>query len=96
MKKMEVVTMLFMVIEHFKNSDAKAVYKRFREKGRMMPEGLNYVASWTETNCDRCFQVMECEDIELLQMWASNWNDLVDFEFIPVLSSKEMSEKMSN
>jgi len=88
--------MLFMVIEHFKNSDAKEVYKRFREKGRMMPQGVNYVASWTETNCDRCFQVMECEDIALLQMWASNWDDLVDFEFIQVLSSKEMTEKMSN
>jgi hypothetical protein len=85
--------MLFMVIE--KNRDAKAVYERFREKGRMMPEGINYVASWVELNCDRCFQVMECDDAELLQKWASNWQDIVDFEFIPVLSSKEMSEKMA-
>jgi hypothetical protein len=85
--------MLFMVIE--KNKDGKAVYERFREKGRMMPEGLNYVVSWTELNCDRCFQVMECDNEELLHKWADNWQDIVDFEFIPVLSSKDMSEKMS-
>jgi hypothetical protein len=86
--------MLFMVIE--KNLDAKAVYERFREKGRMLPEGLNYVVSWTELNCDRCFQVMECDDAQLLQKWAYNWQDIVDFEFVPVLSSKEMAEKMTN
>lgn len=86
--------MLFMVIE--RNKDAKAVYERFREKGRMMPEGVSYVASWTELSGDRCFQVMECDDIELLHEWASNWQDIVDFEFLPVLTSKEMSEKMAN
>lgn len=86
--------MLFMVIE--KNKDAKAVYERFREKGRMLPEGLNYVSSWVELNCNRCFQIMECADIELLKKWASNWQDIVDFEFIPVLGSKEMADKMSN
>jgi hypothetical protein len=86
--------MLFMIIE--KNRDANAVYKRFGEKGRMMPEGLNYVASWVELNGNRCFQVMECDDSELLQKWASNWKDIVDFEFIPVLTSKEMSEKMAD
>ena len=85
--------MLFMVIE--RNKNAAAVYERFREKGRMMPEGVNYIASWTEVNCDRCFQVMECDDVALLHTWASNWEDIVDFEFLPVLSSKEMSEKMA-
>jgi len=87
--------MLFMIIEHFKNRNAKAVYKRFKEKGRMMPDGLNYLASWTEENGDRCFQVMECDNQELLQIWASHWKDLVDFEFIPVINGKEISEKMS-
>ena len=53
--------MLFMVIERFKNRDAKAVYRRFREKGRMAPEGLTYVGSWIEANWDRCFQLMECQ-----------------------------------
>jgi len=87
--------MLFMVIEHF-NGNLKEVYDRFKEKGRMMPEGLNYVASWTESNGDKCFQVMECDDPLLLQKWASNWEDIVKYEFIPVLSSKEMSVKMAN
>lgn len=88
--------MLFMVIEQFKNRNGKEVYDRFGEKGRMMPEGLNYVASWTESSGGRCFQVMECDEAELLQKWASNWEDIVDLEFIPVLSSEKMSEKMAN
>ena len=58
--------MLFMVIERFKNRDAVAVYRRFREQGRMMPEGLTYVGSWVEANFDRCFQLMECDDLRLL------------------------------
>lgn len=86
--------MLFMVIE--KNKDSKAVYERFREKGRMMPEGVSYVSSWVDVNGDKCFQVMECDDVSLLHEWASNWNDIVDFQFIPVVSSKEMAEKMAN
>ena len=81
--------MLYMVIERFKNRDAKAVYRRFREKGRMAPEGLAYVDSWVETNFDRCFQLMECGDARLLEELASHWRDLVEFEFVPVRPSKE-------
>ena len=54
--------MLFMVIERFRDRDAKAVYRRFRDQGRMMPDGLKYVGSWIEANFDRCFQLMECDD----------------------------------
>ena len=57
--------MLFMVIEHFKNRDARSVYRRFRDRGRMAPEGLRYAGSWVETNFDRCFQLMECDDASL-------------------------------
>ena len=87
--------MLFMVIERFKNRDAKTIYHRFREKGRMMPEGLTYVGSWIEENFDRCFQLMECDDAQLLEQWASHWRDLMEFEFVPVRTSKEMVEMMS-
>jgi hypothetical protein len=84
--------MLYMVIERFKNRDAKAVYRRFREKGRMAPDGLTYVESWVETNFDRCFQLMECVDERFLKEWANHWQDLVDFEFVPVRPSKEAVE----
>ena len=81
--------MLFMVIERFKDRDALAVYRRFRERGRMLPDGLTFVESWVEANCDRCFQVMACEDPRLLQRWAAQWRDLVEFEFVPVAPGKE-------
>ncbi len=84
--------MLYMVTERFKNRDAKAVYRRFQEKGRMAPAGLHYVDSWVETNFDRCFQLMECDDAHLLEHWATHWRDLVDFEFVPVRRSKETAE----
>lgn len=82
--------MLFMVIERFKNRDALAVYKRFRERGRMMPEGLEYVGSWVETNYDRCFQLMRCDDPRLFDEWTVNWQDLVDFEIVPISESKDV------
>ena len=87
--------MLFMVIERFKNRDAQAIYRRFRDHGRMMPQGLTYVQSWVETNFDRCFQLMECEDAQLLQQWANHWQDLMDFEFVPVRTSKEVVEMIT-
>ena len=86
--------MLFMVIERFRNRDAEAVYQRFRAQGRMLPEGLNYIASWTEATFDRCFQLMECEDPRLFQEWVSRWQDLVEFEIVPVVSSKEAADSI--
>lgn len=85
--------MLFMVIEHYK--DKEAVYKRFREKGRMMPNGVSYVNSWVSTDGNTCYQINECESEALLHEWAANWSDLTNFEFIPVISSQEMSAKMA-
>jgi hypothetical protein len=81
--------MLVMVIERFRNRDAKAVYVRARDQGRMLPPGVRYVASWVETNFDRCFQVMECASLADLEAWADRWRDLVAFEFVPVLTSDE-------
>ena len=88
--------MLFMVIERFGGRErAAAVYQRFRERGRMMPEGLKYVASWVEEDFGRCFQLMECEDPSLLKEWATHWQDLVEFEFVPVVTSAEAAESIS-
>ena len=87
--------MLFMVIERYKNRDAKAVYSRYRERGRMLPGGLAHVDSWVETNFDRCFQLMECNDPRLLDEWASHWRDLVEFEFVPVLRSSEAAARVT-
>jgi hypothetical protein len=86
--------MLFMVIERFKNRDAKAVYRRVRERGRGTPDGLRYVTSWVEANCDRCFQVMECDDARLLQQWVASWSDLIEFEIVPVVPSAETREAL--
>lgn len=87
--------MLFMVIEHFRDRDAKAVYARFRAKGRMAPEGLVYVDSWIEANFARCFQLMECADARLLQEWILSWGDLADFEIVPVVRSNDTAEIVS-
>ena len=81
--------MLYMVVERFRNHDAAAVYSRFREKGRMLPDGLKYVDSWVEVNGNRCFQLMECDDVRLFEQWVAHWNDLVDFEIVAVHSSKD-------
>ena len=84
--------MLFMIIEKFKNRDAKPIYQRFLEKGRMMPDGLIYKESWIEANVERCFQLMECDDVSLLQEWILQWQDLAEFEIVAVAESKKTSE----
>jgi hypothetical protein len=86
--------MLFMVIEKFKDSDAKAVYDRYQKQGRMLPEGLEYVQSWVTTGYEGCFQLMRTDDARLLDEWARKWKDLVDFQIIAVLTSEEAAEQM--
>ena len=80
--------MLYMIIEHFKG-DPAPVYRRFRDKGRLAPDALRYVNSWVTSDLRRCYQLMECEDPALLHQWMSQWNDLVDFEVIPVMTSSD-------
>jgi uncharacterized protein DUF3303 len=80
--------MLFMVIERFRNRDPQAIYRRLDERGRQMPEGLTYVDSWIEPNFDRCFQLMETDDLTLFQQWIAAWSDLMEFEIVPVVPSK--------
>jgi Protein of unknown function (DUF3303) len=82
--------MLYMVVEHFK--DAPAIYQRLREKGRMMPEGLEYVSSWIDVDLKTCWQLMRTDDESLLQAWADNWKDLMDLEIVPVRTSTEVRE----
>ncbi len=77
--------MQFMVVERFRNQDAKAIYARLNERGRMMPEGLTYVSSWVSADLVRCFQLMETDDITLLQRWVANWSDLMECEITPVV-----------
>lgn len=86
--------MLYMVIEHFKGGDAKPVYRRFRDQGRLMPEGLAYVDSWVTSDLARCYQIVACDDPALLQTWAAAWADLIDFEIHPVQPSKETYESL--
>ncbi len=81
--------MLFMVIERFRNQDAQAVYRRFREKGRRMPDGLAFVGSWVSADVGRCFQLMECDDVTLLQRWVAAWSELIEFEIVPVAPGKD-------
>ena len=87
--------MLFMVIEHFKNKDALPVYRRFRDRGRLAPEGVQYISSWVDAKLERCFQIMEAAERDLLDRWIENWSDIVDFEVFPVLTSKEAAEKVA-
>ena len=87
--------MLYMIIEHFKNQDPVPVYRRFRDHGRLAPEGLQYVSSWVDEGLERCFQLMETDDRKLLDEWIVNWSDIVEFEIYPVISSKAAAEKIA-
>jgi hypothetical protein len=84
--------MLFMVIERFRNRDPKPIYRRLRDQGRQMPDGLKYVNSWIEPSFERCFQLMACDDARLLQQWIVHWTDVMEFEIVPVVSSRDTRE----
>lgn len=85
--------MLFMIIERFRDNDMVPIYRHVRDKGRMLPEGLEYIDSWVEPNFSRCFQLMRCDDARLLQEWTLQWRGLgVTFEIVPVVSSRETRE----
>ena len=86
---------LYMVVENFRNGDAVPVYRRFRDRGRLAPEGLTYVSSWVDDKLERCYQLMETEDRALLDQWIANWSDIVDFEVHAVVSSKEAAERIA-
>ena len=87
---------LFMIVEHFRDADAKPVYRRFRERGRMAPEGLTYVSSWVDENLATCYQVMETDDRSLLDEWMRNWHDLVEFEVHRVMTSQEAARRVAS
>ena len=78
-----------MVVESFRGGDARPVYRRFRDRGRLAPEGLRYVASWVTEDMTQCYQVMECDDRALLDAWIAQWADIVDFDVVPVRTSAE-------
>ena len=80
--------MLFMVVEKFKNQDGKAVYRKLRDKGRALPDGLKFVSSYVTADLGRCFQLMETDDITLFQKWIADWQEVVEFEVVPVVEGK--------
>ena len=87
--------MLYMVIERFRDGGAAAVFRRFRARGRMLPAGLRYVDSWVAADTGRCFQLMECDDAALFEQWIERWQDLVEFEVVPVVTSAEAAASLA-
>ena len=87
--------MTFLVIEHFRPGKAVEIYRRFRARGRMAPEGVRYVASWVDLDFRRCFQVMEAESETMLEEWTRDWEDLVDFEIVRVRTSEQAAAAMA-
>jgi hypothetical protein len=83
-----------MVLEYFRHPDATPVYERFRQRGRLAPDGLRYVSSWVTSDLTRCYQVMECDDRALLDQWIDAWRDIVDFEVFPVITSAEAASRV--
>jgi hypothetical protein len=86
--------MLFMIIERFTRGDPKLIGERFKSRGRMLPEGVAYHVSWVDSTGTRCFQVMEAADPELLNIWVGFWDDLIDFEIVPVQTSNDFWAKL--
>jgi Protein of unknown function (DUF3303) len=88
--------MLYMVFERFKEGAAPEIYRRLRDKGRMMPEGLEYVSSWIDLDFKTCYQLMRTKDESLFHQWTDAWSDLIEFEITAVRTSAEAVQIMSS
>jgi hypothetical protein len=86
---------LYMVVEKFRGGDPVPAYRRFRDRGRLTPDGLRYINSWVSADFSRCYQLMECEDRQLIDRWIAHWDDLVEFEVVPVVTSPEAVEALA-
>jgi len=86
--------MKYMIIEKFDSKKVKALYERFDEKGRMLPNGVQYINSWIDEKVETCFQLMESDSLEKIEEWISNWDDLADFEIFPVIDSAKAKAKV--
>ena len=86
--------MLYMIVEHFKNGDPLPIYQRFRQRGRLAPDRLQYISSWVDEKLERCFQLMESPDVSHIDEWIANWTDIVEFEVYPVISSQEAAARV--
>ena len=81
--------MQFVIVERFHNGDPVPIYRRFRDRGRLVPGGLKYIASWVSQDLTQCYQVMECDNRQLIDEWLARWSDICDFEVIPAMTSAE-------
>jgi hypothetical protein len=89
------IVVLYMIVENFKDGDPVPVYRRFRDCGRLAPDGLQYISSWVDDRFQRCFQIMETADRSLIDQWIRNWSDIVEFDVYPVMSSTEAAERIA-
>jgi hypothetical protein len=87
--------MLFMIVEHYRDADPVPVYRRFRDHGRLAPDGLVYIASWVDESLSICYQVMEAPSRDLVDAWIARWSDLVEFEVVPVMTSAEAAARVA-
>lgn len=88
--------MRYLIIEHFRKETVKELYQRFDQQGRLMPAGVHYIDSWINEDVSKCYQLMESDSLNGLQKWIANWDDLADFEIVPIISSDEARNKVLN
>ncbi len=87
--------MQFMIVTGFRNQDGAAVYRRMRNEGRLIPDGMTFKYSWATADLSRSFQIFECEDVTLIQRWVARWADLCSFEVVPVVPGLEASNALA-
>ena len=61
----------------------------------MAPVGVTYISSWVDDDLATCYQVMDASDRALLDEWMRKWQDLVEFEVHPVITSQDAAQRVA-
>ena len=84
---------LILVIEHWRPGTAAAIYKRFRETGRGLPDTVTVHGSWVDSSLSTCWQIMDAPSSEEMEVWTTHWSDLMEIEVVPVITGAEAAQR---
>lgn len=85
--------MLFIATYTIHSGNRNIAMERFLQSGGKVPAGIKMLGRWHTVKLSG-FAVIEADDIELIQQWAMEWNDILSMEVFPALTDEQVGPLM--